>query len=178
MANYCAYDMRVRGNRKAVNKLLRILQYKDKKYHFFRVFDAEMWDMRIDEDDETLVTASIYGNCAWSVAACMTGCDWSYAAEVKDQQDCATLQSMSEKLHLDIEVWSEEPGVGFQEHYRYRDGEELENECFDDYVYAYWDTADYPNFADFAAAIGHPELTEDDLDDGYIEIKHDPVFEF
>lgn len=178
MANNCFYDMHVRGSIDNVDQFLDILQYKHHKYQFSRVFGADVYDFEVQSNEEgSFATAMVYGDCAWSVAVCMTDCDWSYQLSIP-KYEMTTLQNMSRQLNLDIEVWSEEPGMGFQEHYLYKNGVEVLNVCLDDYISAFYDPEEYPNFKDFAQAIGHPEIKIDDLCDGWYEYKHDPIFEF
>ena len=42
-----------------------------------------------------------------------------------------SIPKLSEQLSLDIEIYSEEEGMGFEEHYIISDGEVLKEECFD-----------------------------------------------
>lgn len=176
MANNCFYDMKVRGKPDAIDELVRVLKYEHDKWHFCRIFSADVWfrehNEMLDED-----IACICGDCAWSVAVCMTDCDWSYIQEMPEAER-VTLQNVSEWLSLEIELWSEEGCEGFQEHFHYKNGEELVNECFDDFVEAFWNEEYYPTFAEFAQAIGHPEATEDELEEGWYYYKHDPVYSF
>lgn len=176
MANYCGYTMRAKGTKDAVDELVDIMQYKHKLWWFRRIFSADVYEV---EDSGDNVIVGICGDCAWSVLVCMTDAAGSYISEAQSSK-FVSLRKVSELLHLEIEVWSEEPGIGFQEHFHYDNGTELANECFDDYVSAYYDEDEYESFEDFAMDVGHPECTIEDLDkEGWLEIRaKDPVFSF
>lgn len=152
------------------------MQYKDAEYQFSRIFSADMW-LRDTEVSTGTTIMYISGDCAWSVAVCM--CEFGYQRLQSDDRRC-TLQRLSEELQLDIEVWGEEPGMGFQEHYVYRCGSVGTDECFGDFESYFYDPndKDYSSFEDWAKAVGHPEAKEEDLVEGWLEYKHEPIFEF
>lgn len=125
MANNCWYDMHVSGTRKSLDEFYKVLTDYDHPRHFYRVFTAETYDTYQNKDGT--FTDCISGDCAWSVCSCMTiGAIGTYAKG--DRETDTSLQLESERLHLRIEVFSSEPGVGFQEHYYYDNGVELANE--------------------------------------------------
>ena len=66
MANNCWYTLRVISpTKEAIDRLLQIMQYKDKEYHLYRVFGADFGDEPTLGDDG-LWTATITGDVAWS----------------------------------------------------------------------------------------------------------------
>lgn len=76
------------------------------------------------------------------------------------------LISFIRESHLEIECFSEESGMCFQEHYLYDHGECRIDACVDWNQY-YYDEDEYESFEDFKERFDLPEdLTEDDLDDG------------
>lgn len=172
MANNCFFDMHIRGSDESCERFADIMQYKDPQFAFSRIFSADVYYEDRNSDGDLIM--HINGDCAWSVAVCMTDCEFSY------QGKSCTLQQLSGELQLDIEVWSEEPGVGFQEHYVYKHGFEETNECFDDFESYFYDPNDddYSSFEQMAKDVGHPEAKEEDLVDGWLEYKHEPIFEF
>lgn len=124
MPNYCGYDMKVIGVKEKVEEFIKVLKadysYSNNNFsfdrHMFRVFDAAVYDEEINDDN---YIAYINGNCAWSVATCMF--ENGYYKDVKERfPDIfrgTTVVDESKKLQLKIEIFSEECGMCFQEHY-------------------------------------------------------------
>lgn len=122
MANYCNYSMRVQGKEEDVEEFITIIKSDycyDKngncnvERHFWRVFDAYVVD---DETVDGIRSVIIDGYCAWSVYSCMCDGKFTYQNDHPDWNG-TTLQMESERLQLAIEVFSEEPGCCFMEHY-------------------------------------------------------------
>jgi len=116
MANNCCYDMKVVGKTKeSVERLLSIMQYKDTEFYMYRVFSAESG---LDaEQDGDLWVLSICGDVAWSCK------EWVHGVRGKDYpcaengSKFANLQEICRALDIGVEIWSDEPGMGFEEHY-------------------------------------------------------------
>ena len=142
MPNYCNYSMCVKGTKENVEEFIKVIQ-ADYKYdtmefsydrHLFRVFEAEYDE--IEEVCDDVYQAVINGYCAWSVNSCMLDQHFSsYYNGLKERYPNdfrgTTLQIESEKLNLDIEVYSEECGMCFQEHYIILKGNIVCDECVD-----------------------------------------------
>lgn len=145
MPNYCNYELLAKGSKENLLKLKEVFQsnYNYKKQddgafiendcnwkHLFRVFEAESIENDLDEGE-----INIYGYCAWSVYCCMCEGEYTYYSDTIDEYGDAfkgtTLQELSRELNLDIEIFSDESGCGFMEHYAYRKGECIHNECVD-----------------------------------------------
>ena len=139
MPNYCNYSMCVIGRKENVEEFIKVIK-ADYNYgtmefsydrHLFRVFDADYDE--IEQVGDNAYQVIIDGDCAWSVATCMLEAGYykdlkeRYAKEFRG----TTLQIESERLNLDIEVFSEERGMCFQEHYIIRKGELEVDECVD-----------------------------------------------
>ena len=133
MANNCFYMMRVKGKKENVDEFFKELRDYQHIPHFWRVFSAEMKDLE-DCADGTCV-AEIIGDCAWSVDCCMLDGPGSYAND--RPQESTSLKKESERLQLEIEVFSEEPGCAFQEHYHYACGKEIANESVEWKMYIF-----------------------------------------
>ena len=171
MPNYCHYTMRVRGSYEAIDEMERRLTDYDHTPHFWRVFEAD----RVDEpsrqgDGSADMVAEFDGTCAWSVNACMCDGPLTYAGDFSKNPEtapcCTSLAKTAEELGIDIEVFSEEPGMGFAEHYRYLRGEApIEEET--EYREIFWDRYEHATFAEFDEACGVSELglTEEDFHD-------------
>lgn len=109
MANNCYYDMKVVGEPKAVQEFIRCMR-RDGEFEndgFGRVFDCGVYeDNYTDKETEIKGCAFIAGDCAWSVKCSM----------MKECINWRSLESETARLDLCVEVFSEELGIGFQEH--------------------------------------------------------------
>ena len=146
MPNDCDFEMKIRGSKQAIKRVVDCLQadyhYNEGKpshKHFFRVFDTYE-DKLINNGDGTF-TQWLHGYCAWSVYSCMCNGTHTYYNDVKkDYPDIfmgTTLEEQSQDC--EIEVFSEETGMGFSEHYLYKNGycevddcAQIEVECDDE----------------------------------------------
>ena len=145
MPNECLYSMRVKGKTKNVDEFVHIIQadYNEVSKHFWRIFAA---DVCSEKEENGIKTVDITGDCAWSVHSCMRDGFGSYNNDFKTgkrNEKGTTLKEQSKLLNLEIEVYSSEPGMAFQEHYLYKDGEELENECVEYSEIYFEDEADF-----------------------------------
>ena len=157
MPNYCDFDMRIRGNRKSVATFATWLkadyhysgdvpeiyvEIEGEKipveHHIgWRVFEC-YYDLEPFKDlkDDRDVTLYISGYCAWSVYSCMLTGPFSYCSDNHDEcikkygKDYSlTLPQACKKLSLEAEVFSNEPGMCFAEHYHITpDGELVTDE--------------------------------------------------
>jgi len=131
MPNYCDYEMKIKGSKEAIERVLACLKAnynygegKPEHKHFFRVFGAYESD-EMEKNDDGTYTLFVYGDCAWSVSSCMLDGAFSYYELLKkDYPDIfmgTTLEEQSKDC--EIEVFSEEPGMCFSEHYIFKNGE-------------------------------------------------------
>jgi len=130
MANNCYYTMRaVSKDKNALDRLVKIMEYKDNEYYIYRCFSAEVYDRAEVEDFFVLL---IDGDVAWS-------CDQWFNAEDEEVPNkdgngahLIRLDALCKKLKIGMEVWSQEPGIGFEEHYIVNaDGKIIVNDCAD-----------------------------------------------
>ncbi len=170
MPNYCYYEMHVKGKRENIEEFVKVMTDYERPQHFWRVFSAYT-DYRAPDQDG-LTIASIAGDCAWSVYSCMCIGPCTYAGDV-DESRRTSLQKESERLQLEIEVFSDEPGMCFQEHYLYNKGDELVAECVDCVHHWFEEISDESDeerqrrFEEFKTECSlDPNLTLDDLDEG------------
>ena len=145
MPNYCDYELKIKGEKENVMKVVSYLQ-ADYSYengysnctadkHFFRVFEADTAYEQIEDDG--LFSVVVYGYCAWSVYCCMfKGVhtyynDWTEGKKAKLNEPFKgiNMEDITKELNLTVEIFSSEPGVGFMEHYLVENGEILVNEC-------------------------------------------------
>lgn len=101
--------------------------------HMFRVFEAYV-DRSVDEPNASYIS----GYCAWSVYSCMFKGDYTYYNDfLKDYGNRyigfmgTTLPDESRRLNLKVEVYSEESGCAFMEHFLIDNGEILIEDCID-----------------------------------------------
>lgn len=142
MPNYCYYSMCAIGGKDSIEEFIKIVQadydYGTMEFshdrHFFRVFEADYDEIEDLGDDIYKVVIS--GNCAWSVGCCMFDIGHhGYYHDLKERFPKefrgTTIPAESERLKLSIEIFSEECGMCFQEHYIVIDGKIFEDECVD-----------------------------------------------
>jgi len=149
MPNYCDFNMRVRGEKENVLKLYHWLSagynyggeepycYNETKsgekipcehhigYRVFEVFETEE-DVKSEYDGNDFVSLS--GYCAWSVMSCMFNRGFGTYMGDKDYEKsnvskAISIDDASKELGLQIEIFSEEPGMCFSEHYFIDNGE-------------------------------------------------------
>lgn len=152
MPNYCNYEMKIVGKKENVGKIVSYLQaeynynydwekeiYKFSKCtadkHFFRVFEADLLDTEDDYDVKNkLIAVTVNGSCAWSVYCCMFKGEYTYYSNPKSKYDIfkgTNMEDVTKELDLKVEIFSEEFGNNFMEHYLIDKGNILINECKD-----------------------------------------------
>ena len=107
MANCCDYSLKVFGKTENVERFLKQM----KEMYDFEEFDRDTFGGMIEVRGE--------GWCKWSVLSAMRN-----AGEFD-------LTEKSAEFSLAIEVFSQEPGCGFQEHYLSEHGRILTDDCVD-----------------------------------------------
>lgn len=172
MPNICSYAMHAKGTPSAIDELTERLTNYGHTPHFWRVFDTERCDNPLGDDGE--MVTEFYGSCAWSVRSCMMDDDpLCYACEFASEGKSTSLDKTARELGIDIEVYADEPAIGFSEHYLYtRDGskEVAETTDLDEY---FWDRDEFPTFAEFVAENGleGADISEEDMaDEDYVTI--------
>lgn len=139
MANDCLFDMRIKGKKDSILRVIECLKAgynyyegQPKHKHFFRIFDVYDEDNIMDNGDGTF-TANLWGYCAWSVHSCMLeGVHTYYNDCKKNHPDIFMGTNLGEQSKdCEIEVFSEEEGMCFSEHYYFKNGIRMVNECVD-----------------------------------------------
>ena len=131
MADTCEFDMRITGEKLHVDEMIEIIQAEynnapDDPRHLWRIFHSYVEEL--EEVKEGIYTASVSGNCAWSVYSCMCDGPNTYQQEFPDGNG-TTLKAESERLHLVLSVDSCVLGEeGFSESMVFRFGEKLFHE--------------------------------------------------
>lgn len=119
MANYCEYVMKITGRKENVEELIEMMKWQGKYENcgLGRIYDC--WEDDAEELSEEFGTVQMSGNCAWSVLTAMRNYKGRHPS----------LESETERLNLLVEVYSSEPGCGFQEHCIIDKGEVILEDC-------------------------------------------------
>ena len=195
MPNYCTGFMNVRGYAPNVDEFLKILQadysyHKDSNNHdyswcldpknfshiphFFRVFEAYKFDEKWNSGVYKCISVDF--TCAWSVSSCMLGGPWSYYFSFEKDHPGehygSTLLIESKRLQLEIELWSYEPGMVFQEHYKICSGIMVKEEVLD---FAIMDIEGLNTYDEFKAKYPNAKTTKEEFEERVIN--EDPWIE-
>ena len=149
MPNYCDYEMKIKGSKEAINRVVNCLKAeynygagKPEHKHFFRIFEAYV-DDEMEKNDDGTFTQFVSGYCAWSVYSCMCSGEHTYYSDCKDDfgKDFMGTTLFEQSEDCEIEVFSEEDGMEFSEHYIFKKGRCVLDDCVkisytndDDYV--------------------------------------------
>ena len=107
MPNYCYYQMKVKGNNENINEFISMMNYTHPQKQFYRVFAADVY-----ESGDGYFCIS--GDVAWSVYCAFL--QISCKCERTDKE-FTLISDVSKELQLEIEIYSSEPGMCFQEHF-------------------------------------------------------------
>lgn len=120
MANNAFYLMKVVGDRNNVEAFIRAMKWQGEytERGVGRVFNTDVYEQ---EDNY----AMIEGDCAWSVISAM-----------RNEANHNNIEKLSARLNLNIEVYCEECGFEFQEHFLVMNGDVIIDECVDWEEYA------------------------------------------
>ena len=136
MANICGFSMQVNGTHENIEKFYNAMSQNGNIY-MGRGAEAEI-HYDDDYDCEGNDRAFIDGWCKWSVQSAMidnaismrTNPEiWAFHNVDVSQLEFITLVEACERWNLEMEVFSEEPGCCFQEHYIVRNGIVEVHEC-------------------------------------------------
>ena len=159
MPNYCYAEVWVKGRKECVDEFERVLtaDYNyttntfSHKPHLWRIFEVNYLDYI---QTGLFVCAKYWIECAWSVSSCMMNGPCTYytsrqEAAVRDISDeqrklellysnkepyinyGTNIVDLSKVLNLEIEIISEECGIGFMEHYKISHGQVILDDCID-----------------------------------------------
>lgn len=139
MANYCDFVMKIVGKEEDCNKFVEKLRNYEEPNHFWRIFEATVYDRENDGDKTSLY---VDGYCAWSLESCCRASGYSNGVDL--------LEVNTADLRLKLEAYSRELGIGFEEHYIYDKGDCIEDQCIDAEGY-FWDRLEFQKYEDFKA---------------------------
>lgn len=118
MPNYCNFNMKIKGRMNDCEIFIKRMTDYNKPLHLWRIFEASVYNKEGNFDEYSV---EISGYCAWSIESCCRASGYSEGVDL--------LEANTKELNLKLEVYSEEPGMCFQEHYIYDNGECLADEC-------------------------------------------------
>ena len=160
MPNLCSYSMRIKGDKANVYEFHKRMGDYNLPSHLWRMFETDIYEENCNLDGT--ITISVSGSCAWSIESCCRASGYSGGVDL--------LEVNSEELNLEIECWSDESGMCFQEHYHYKNGKCLVDDCVE-WNEFYYDVDEYESFEDFKKECGLPDhVTEKDLDCGFYAV--------
>lgn len=168
MANICSFSMKVRGEHDNIEKFYNAMMQNGNVY-MGRGADAEI--NYNDEDD----TAHIDGGCKWSIVSAMVDNAismrsnpdrwwWGDSVDYKSLE-FITLWEACKRWNIDMEVYSEESGCCFQEHFVVVNGDLICEECVE--WNEYW-IDDYETKEEAEDELGI-EITDDEWASGLKE---------
>ena len=150
MANLCSFSMLVKGKHDDIEKFYRAMRQKG------YIWMGRGADAEIDYDDnfdlEGHDRATIDGWCKWSIRSALYDNAismrreperWFFGNDVNSVElEFITFVEASEKWNLEVEIFSEEPGCCFQEHYIVRNGIKEVAECveWNEHFLGYYET--------------------------------------
>lgn len=108
MANNCMFDMNIKGDKAAIDEFVGMMRSGG----LGRVFSADV-DPLSDPDD-----VDISGDCAWSLISAFRLDETGPGGRPQESRFLAE----AKRLHLDIEAYSDEIGMGFEEHLVVKNG--------------------------------------------------------
>lgn len=118
MANYCEFMMKVKGSKESILSFKEVLERSD-KYQSDNILAGLI---SYDASDIHSEYAYITGICKWSVhTSFMEGDGTYYSDSLTDKKSfpftLTNIVKLAKELDITIEVFGEEPGMGFIEYY-------------------------------------------------------------
>ena len=169
MANVCSFSMKVKGNRGDIEQFCKAMM-QDGTVYMGRGADAD-----IEFENEN--SASLQGWCKWSIQSALIDNAismrtepnrWFFGEGVNSEElEFITLFEACKRWNIVMEVYSEECGLQFQEHFLCDKGEIIYQECIE---WEEYDVYDYETKQEAEDDIG-VEFTDEEWanqDDGRI----------
>ena len=158
MPNLCYAEVMVKGRKECVDEFEKVLTANydystntfSHKPHLWRIFDVSKLEYI---QTGLFVCAKFWIECAWSVSSCMMNgpCTYYNSSQEQSLHDMTeqrklqllysnkpprinygtNIVALSMVLNLEIEIISEECGIGFMEHYKISHGQVILDDCID-----------------------------------------------
>lgn len=188
MANNCITSIVVRGRKECVNVFDKVIHAKynyntmefPDRNHFIGVNDVSDG---LYQEYGFMAMQDYVVDCRWSAELCLMNTPGSYYSQRQEIEKrdgiknySTNIVDLSRKYGLDIELWSQESGMGFEEHILVEHGEIMENECYDYYNYYIEDYNTYEEFIeDNKPYINEETVTKEMFE--YAKDRHEPCIE-
>ena len=118
MPNYCTFSVKITGPAKGIERFYKACTNDyyspdDPNEHFYRIFEFYLDQDNFKNDP---VTVTGWGECAWSVWSCMFDGPYTYHNSA-NHTNGITVDRLSKEEGLVIEIYSNECGFEFAEHF-------------------------------------------------------------
>jgi len=191
MPNYCDFSMHIKGQKKDVFKLAEWLSadysysstpniYVEREgvkipteHHIgWRVFECYYQeDAFANLPIDSNITLYLSGYCAWSVYSSMMEGPFTYYTDnhadmmkARGEDLSLTLPQACKKLSVEVELFSNEPGMCFSEHYHIGSDGKIKLEEETEYIEFYIE--EYHSYDDYVKSIdGEIPITKEEFDD-------------
>lgn len=129
MANICEFKMQLKGSCADINKFVDALTWKGRVYIGYGISNT---DILISEYN----SLTIAGNCKWIIQSALIDKAEQMQKEkelgvnnsvINSADEFITLFEACKRFNVNMEVYSKEPSCHFQEHYKYENGEILDD---------------------------------------------------
>lgn len=127
MANICSFEMKVKGKKEDIEQFCKAMTYEGK----IRIGGGAEFQVSFEDDN----VADLSGYCNWSIRSALI----DRCSEKIADYEYINLFEACKKWSLAMEVYSEECGMAFQEHFVCNKGEILCEECVDWHEYAIYE---------------------------------------
>lgn len=155
MANICNFSMLVKGKKENIEQFINMMEQKGTVW---MGRGANVYSQDMEELENGKCRCQIDGDTKWSVQSSMVDNAismrteperWSFGNTDKTKLTFVTMFEACNQLQLDMEVYSEECGVGFEEHFIFIDGELIIDECVDIVEKYNEETMEYERYGGF-----------------------------
>ena len=145
MANDCVFKLKAYGKPENLQHLIACFKNEyDQGPHFWNITNFSV----IDEATIKSGYFELSGTCNWSLYCTMFDGLHTYqdiANKEFKYHNGVTITDISKENNIKLELFSTEPGVGFQEHFIIDNGEIITEEVTDYAEYSYYDILDEYN---------------------------------
>lgn len=146
----CIFSMKVKGKKENVDRFKKILNGENTNLKMRGILNVNIEDSEVDFfSSEEIISVS--GSLRWDVYTCMfDGENQLIKEDSLMEQSTTNILKESENLELEIEIYSMEFTVGFEEHFHIKNGEILVEDISKIYI-------ENANFDDFETSGGFGE---------------------
>lgn len=118
----------VAKDKETIDRLLSIMKYEDKEFYIYRVRDVDVLYPAEKEGDN--YSAVFEGDVAWGATPWVRGIP-DPNSKSETGASYTNLVEICKALGIQIEIWTSEPGMGFQEYILINDNGEFDYQTED-----------------------------------------------